>query len=360
MTRTGEIGVAMLGYGFMGKAHARALREVGHLTHPAPLRPRLVSVSGRHRDRVEEARLAYGFAEATDDWREQVADERVGLFDNVGPNGLHFEPTLAAVRAGKHVVCEKPLAPSAREAFELWQAAESAGVVHLCAFNYRFFPAIELARRMIAAGELGRPLHFRSQFVVPASDRGGWRFDPRAGASGALGDLGSHHLDLARHLVGEIASVSGRISSSEPGGVDDAFHAQLEFEDGATGSVEASRLARGDGVRSVVEVDGSEGSLRFAVARLNELEVSTGSGFRSIFVTEPEHPFMTWWFPHGHGLGWADSFTHELDHALRAIAGEAAVGPLGATFEDGYRCAQVCEAILASSETGRRVEVAYR
>jgi predicted dehydrogenase len=357
-----EIGVAMLGYGFMGKAHAQAFRAAGYVTHPAPLRARLVSISGRTPARLRNAQEAFGFAEATPDWREQVADPRVGLFDNVGPNLLHVEPTLAAVRAGKHVICEKPLAPTADEAFELWSVARKSRVVHLCAFNYRFFPAIELARQMIARGDIGRPLHFRSQFIVPSADRTAWRFDKAMAGSGALGDMASHHIDAARHLVGEIAAVSGRIPhfGDEPEGVDDAAHALLELDSGATGTIEVSRVAPGHAVRSVIEIDGSDGSLRFAVERLNELEHSRGDGFQRIFVTKPEHPFMNFWFPHGHGVGWGDSFVHEIDHALRAIAGETPVAPIGATFEDGYRCAAVCEAILRSNDSGKREPVVYR
>src|SRR5919197_3409921 len=153
----------MLGYRFMGNAHSRALAAVRQLG--AALEPELVSISGRDAEALEEARARLGWAEATRDWREQVADERVGLFVNGGPNALHAEPTIAAARAGKHVLCEKPLGLGAAESYEMWQAAEAAGVRHLTGFNYRFVPAVRLARELLEAGELGEVVHFRARYL---------------------------------------------------------------------------------------------------------------------------------------------------------------------------------------------------
>ena len=346
MTR---IGVAMLGHRFMGNAHSRALAAVQQLD--AALAPELVSISGRDASAVEEARARLGWAEATTDWREQVADERVGLFVNGGPNVLHAEPTIAAVRAGKHVLSEKPLALNADEAHAMWRAAEDAGVVHTTGFNYRFVPAVRLARELVRSGELGQIVHFRARYLqswgwdAPADD---WHFDPKIAGTGALGDLGAHSIDLARFLVGEIAAVGATVRSFVPGhAVDDAFVATVDFDSGATGTLEASRLARGRINHNAFELNGTKGSVAYDQERMNELQISDGGAFRTVL----EHG--DWW-PPGHIVGWGDTFTYEYLHLLRAIAGNGTVAPEGATFQDGYRCALVCDAILRSSASGRK------
>ena len=356
------IGVGLLGYAFMGAAHSRALLALQHLD--VPLVPELVSISGRNREALEEARARWGWGEAVTDWREQVADERIGLFDNGGPNAVHAEPTIAAVRAGKHVVCEKPLGLTAAESHEMWQEAERAGVRHLCAFNYRFVPAVRLARELLEAGKLGEVVHFRARYLQSwgwDADPGLWRFDSEQAGTGALGDLGTHVIDLARYLVGEIGSVSARVRTVVPGReVDDHFVATVELESGALGTLEASRLARGRLNSNAFEVNGSKGSLAFDAERLNELEVADANGFRRVLVTGPEHPYLEHWWPPGHTIGWGDTFVNELGYFLGAIAGEHDVAPHGATFEDGYRCAEVVEAVLRSAVSGRSEEVSYR
>jgi predicted dehydrogenase len=319
----------------MGKAHARALHVLQQLD--LPLRPELVSISRRSGDGVA--------------WQEQLEDERIGLFINAGPNALHAEPTIAAARAGKHVLCEKPLGLTAADSRELWQEAERAGVVHLCGFNYRFVPAVRLAREMLEAGELGEVVHFRARYLQSwgwDADPALWRFDLAAAGSGALGDLGAHIVDLARYLVGDIASVSGRTRAIVPDRqVDDHFVATVEFENGVLGTLEASRLARGRLNSNAFEVNGSKGSVAFDLERLNELEVADTNGFRRVLVTEPEHPYLRLWWPPGHTLGWGDTVVNELAYLLEAIAGEHEVAPNGATFEDGYRCAEVLDAIAS-------------
>jgi predicted dehydrogenase len=293
-----------------------------------------------------------------------VADERVGLFDNGGPNIVHAEPTIAAARGGKHVVCEKPLGMTADESHEMWQEAERAGVRHLCGFNYRFVPAVRLARELLEAGELGDVVHFRARYLQSwgwEADPALWRFAREQAGTGAIGDLGTHIIDIARYLVGEIVSVSALVRTIVPDReVDDHFVATIEFENGVAGTLEASRLARGRINSNAFEVNGSKGSLYFDVERLNELEVADTRNFRRVLVTEPEHPYMRHWWPPGHIVGWGDTFTHELAHMLEAIAGEHEVAPHGATFEDGYRCSEVVEAILRSAESGRAEKVSYR
>jgi len=356
----------MLGYAFMGKAHARAYRMLELLG--APLRPRLVTVAGRTEGEVAPAAARYGFEGWTTDWRDLVADDRVGLFDNSGPNGLHAEPTLAAAAAGKHVVCEKPLGRDADESHELWRRVAAAGVVHMCGFNYRFVPAVRLARELVEAGELGDLVHFRARYL---QDWGGdpsldtWRFDRSAAGSGALGDLAAHVVDLARYLAGEIVSVGALARTFVPGReVDDAVEATVELEGGAIGTIEATRLALGHRNALSFELNGTRGSLAFDLDRFAELRVfrddgGPARGFRTVQVTEREHPFAEHWWPPGHVVGWGDTFTHELLHLVRAIAGETPVAPHGATFEDGYRCAAICDAILKSAETRKHVDIKY-
>ena len=359
-----EIGVGMLGYAFMGKAHANGYRTLEYMAWPPPLKPRLVSIAGRDAAAVQEAARRYGFERSVTDWQELIADPDVELFDNSGPNNLHAEPTVAAAEAGKHVICEKPLARNAQESFDLWQRVQAAGVVHMCAFNYRFVPAVRLARQMLEAGELGDIHHFRGAYLQDwgATTDEAWRFDKAAAGSGALGDLGTHVVDLARYLVGEIVEVAGVVQTFQPGrSVDDAFEAAVAFDGGTVGTIEATRFATGRKNAFRWEINGSTGSVAFDLERPNELQVSDGGeGFRTLLVTQHDHPFIEWWWPPGHVIGWEHTFVHELEHLLGAIAGRNEVAPHGATFEDGYRAAEVCDAIVRSAESGRRETVSYR
>src|SRR5438874_13092510 len=242
-----EIGVGMLGYAFMGKAHSNAFRKLEYLAWPPTLVPRLVAIAGRNDDAVADAARRYGYERWTNDWHDIVTDERIGLFDNGGPNSLHAEPTIAAAQAGKHVVCEKPLGRDADESYEIWKAVAATGVRHMCGFNYRFVPAVRLAREIVEAGELGEVRHFRGRYLQdwgddPSLDT--WRFDVDAAGSGALGDLMTHVVDLARFLNGEIESVSGFGQIFLPGRkVDAAVEAAVGFSNGSVGTLEATRFA---------------------------------------------------------------------------------------------------------------------
>jgi predicted dehydrogenase len=275
----------------------------------------------------------------------------VQLFDNSGPNNLHAEPTIAAAEAGKHVICEKPLGRDAAESYDTWQRVEAAGVKHMCAFNYRFVPAVRLAREMIASGALGEIHHFRGAYLQEwgAAEIEAWRFDKSEAGSGALGDLGAHVVDLARYLVGEIADVSAQTATFWPDReVDDAVEAAVRFASGAVGTIEATRFATGDLNRFTWEVNGSKGSLAFDLERPNELVVN---GARTL--VNPEG-----WWPPGHVLGWEHTFVFELRRFLDAVAGRDTVAPHGATFEDGVRANEVCDAIVVSAREGRHVSLA--
>jgi predicted dehydrogenase len=358
------IGVGMLGYAFMGKAHSNAYKTLAYMTWPPPLMPQLVAIAGRNEELVAEAALRYGFAGHVTDWKALIADDRVELFDNAGPNNLHAEPTIAAAEAGKHVICEKPLGRDAAESYETWQRVAATGVKHMCAFNYRFVPAVRLARQIIESGELGDIQHFRGAYLQEWGTTEGdiWRFQKDVAGSGALGDLGAHVIDLARYLVGEIAAVSALTATFQPGrDVDDAVEAAVAFSSGAVGTIEASRFCQGRKNHFTWEINGSKGSLAFDLERLNELQYSEGNaGFRTVLVSEADHPFWEHWWPQGHMIGWEHSFVHELHHLLTAIRDGGDVAPHGATLEDGYRAAEICDAMLRSAESGARETVVYR
>ncbi len=364
----GQIGVGMLGYAFMGKAHSNAFRKIDYMTWPPPLRPRLVAIAGRNEEAVAEAARRYGFERSTTHWQDLVSDPEIGLLDNLGPNALHAEPTIAAAEAGKHVICEKPLGRDADESYDIWSRVAATGVKHMCAFNYRFVPAVRLARELIDAGELGEIRHFRGRYLQDWGDTSEqvWRFEREAAGSGALGDLATHVIDLSRYLVGEIGAVGGFLRTFIPGReVDDAVETTVEFEGGAVGTIEATRLALGRRNAFQWEINGTKGSLYFDMERLNELQVfradgDRARGFKTVLVSEADHPFWEHWWPPGHIIGWGETFVHELHHFLEAIAGETDVAPHGATFEDGYRAAEVCDAIVRSGESGRQEAIVYR
>jgi len=373
-----EIGVGMLGYAFMGKAHSNAYKKIAYMTWPPPLMPKLVAICGRNQAAVAEAARRYGYESYTTDWKNLVRDDRIHLFDNGAPNDLHAAPTIAAAAAGKHVICEKPLGRDAVESHRIWKKVETTGVKHMCAFNYRFVPAVRLAREMLETGALGEIYHFRGRYlqewITDPKFPKVWRLDRKAAGSGVLGDLGAHLIDLARYLVGEISSVMGATRTfikDRPGGtvdVDDAVEAVVEFEHGAVGTIEASRFCLGRKNGMSFEINGSKGSMVFDLERLNELQVylagskpeSRAQGFRNVLVSEANHPFWEWWWPHGHMLGWEHAMVHELRHMLESIAKNKPVGPHGATFEDGYRASEVCDAILRSASSGKRQPITYR
>ncbi len=376
------LGIGVLGYGAMGRAHSGAFRRLPQFFSPLPLEPQLVAVAARSDGKVADFARRFGYSTWYRGWEELIADERVGLFDDTAPNYLHAEPCIAAARAGKHVLCEKPLGRNATEARRMLEAVRAAGVKHMCGFNYRFVPAIRLARQIIDEGRLGRIYHFRARYQNPAFVDPTlpltWRMDREVAGSGALGDLGSHIVDLARFLAGEPTAVTGSVttfiterplagdtSQSAQVTTDDAFQAMLVFDNGATGVLEGSKMCPGSQNRMEFEINGSEGSLQFNLEKLNELQFYLRedeklglAGYRTIHVNSANHPFATRWWPR-HPLGWDQTFVHEMAHLIEAIAGNEEVAPYGATFEDGYRAAVICDAIQASAGSGSRVAIEY-
>lgn len=375
-----EIGVGMLGYAFMGKAHANALKKIPYMVYPPPAVPKLAAIAGRTETKVREAALRYGFARAYTDWRAMIDDPAVEVFDNAGPNDLHLEPNIAAARAGKHVISEKPLGRNAEECKAMWEAVRKARVKHQVAFNYRFVPAVRLVRNLIDAGRLGQIYHFRAaylqEWIASADFPMVWRLQADHAGSGALGDLGSHIIDLARYLVGEPRSVIARTETfikqrknakgkMQKVDVDDAFQAIVEYRNGAVGTLEASRFCPGRKNHNVFELNAEKGSVRFNLENLNEIEVfwrdgdADTNGFVKVLVSESHHPFWSSWWPQGHIIGWEHTFVHEFAHFFDAIVNKKAVAPHAADFEDGYRNAVICDAILASARDRKQIDVAY-
>lgn len=375
--RGARLGIGVLGHQGVGRAHLQAIARYATIFSQASLVPILVGVAGRSRERAEEAARVYGAQAAHADAHGLIEDPRVQAVIHAGPNDLHARASIAAVDRGLHVLCEKPLARDALEAAQMRDAAVRAGVVHMTGYNYRFTPAIAMARRLIEAGDIGRIYHFRARFcdesMVEPSTPHGWRHSRARAGSGSIGDLAAHAIDLARHLVGEIAAVSAasRIFIDRrpaPGGgqapvdVEDAVEAILEFENGAVGTLEASTFCVGRKNLFTFELNGERGSVAWNLERLNELEVYLPDrgvdGVRTVLVTDADHPYGQTWWPPGHILGWEHAFVHQLHRFLGAIAGGEGVAPQGATFEDGYQCAVVCDALGRAARENRRVLIA--
>jgi predicted dehydrogenase len=378
-----EIGVGMLGYAFMGKAHSNAYKTLPYMIYPPVAIPRLIAMCGRNEEAAAAAARRFGYEGYYTDWRKMLENPKIQLFDNGGPNNAHAEPCIAAAQAGKHILCEKPMARNAEEARAMADAVKKAGVKAMVSFNYRFVPANRQAYQLIKSGALGKIYHFRAiypqEWIMPHYNMPMiWRLDKQQAGSGALGDLGAHIIDIGRYLVGDIKSVSAMtrtfITERPLGGgkgmgkveVDDAFCAAVEFENGAIGTLETTRFAAGSKNDLRYEVNGEKGSIRFSLERMNELEVfwvgeqpKETQGFHNISITEGYHPWWEHWWPHGHIIGWEHTFIHEIAHLLDCIVNNGDVAPYGASFEDGYRCAAVCDAILESARTRRQVDVKY-
>ena len=372
-----EIGVALIGYNFMGRAHSNAYRQVKPFFEPR-LRPRLKVLCGRNAVAVAEAAGRLGFEESATDWREVIGRKDIGLVDICTPSDSHAEIAIAAARAGKAVLCEKPLANSVKEAQDMLKAATRANVVHMVCHNYRRAPAVMLARRIVEEGRLGRIHHYRGAYlqdwlVDPAFPLT-WRLRKEVAGSGALGDLAAHSIDLARFLVGEITEVTAGLATfvnerplpDQPKKkgkvtVDDAAAAVVRFANGALGTIEATRMAPGRKNHNRFEINGSLGSVAFDLERLNELQVFFRSdradvqGFRTVLATEADqHAYVKAWWPPGHALGYEHTFVHTVYDLLEAIADHKVPRP---NFADGLANQQVLAAMEKAARTKRWVRV---
>jgi predicted dehydrogenase len=366
-----KLNVAMIGYDFMGRAHANAWRQVAHFFEDLPLEPVPRVVVGRNERKVAEARARLGFEQYSTSYREVLARKDIDVVDICTPGDSHAEIAIAAAQAGKSILCEKPLANSVEEAEAMLAAVKKAGVTHMVCHNYRRCPAVALAQQIIAEGQIGQIRHFRGTYlqdwlVNPDFPRV-WRLEKAKAGSGALGDILSHTMDLSRHLVGEPVEVSALLTTFVPErplpgdagqrgkvDVDDAAQALVRFASGAVGYYEGSRFAPGRKNYNRFEVNGSRGSLVWDLERMNELDVyiesGPQSGFRTISVTEAEHPYMAGWWPPGHIIGYEHSFVHTVYDFVRAIADGKAPRP---GFEDGVQNQRVLAAIERSAASGQ-------
>jgi predicted dehydrogenase len=365
--------VGILGAGFIGQMHALTFSTASMASWQPRIGVQLTVLSEHSRETADAIGTRYGFARTSADWREAATSGDVDLFVNAGPNHLHAEPSIAAARAGMAVFCEKPLAGSADEAYALWKAVEATGAVNMCGFMHRSIPALNLARDMIRSGELGEIRHFRSRFLLNMLTGGplNWRFSKSQAGLGALGDLGSHHIDQARFLVGEVASVAamtGTWSTDSSGQIvdvnDDAFVCAARLDNGATATFEATRVAGAHNLGGFIEVDGTKGSIAFHMERLNELVIyEPKRGSRVQMVTQAGHPYSDFWLPMGiqgqHPLGWNECFAHQARHMLEAVEGGKPIAPR-ATFEDGYRVAETVDAIARSAVSKTFEDVTFR
>jgi len=373
VTSLPEVGIAILGYGGMGKAHSYAYR-VAPLFRALPCEPRVRVLTGRNPAALERAARAYGVPEWTTDWRAAVERPDVQIVDVCTPPGAHCAAVAAAARAGKAILCEKPLGVDVAEGREALEVARAAGVRHAISFNYRRLPALSLMQRMIADGAIGEVQLWRGrwltdEFLDPAIPFD-WRFDRAMGGT-TIADLGAHLIDLARWMVGEIVEVAGQSETfvrerADPGGgppitvsVDDASSALLRFAGGVAGSLEMARTCARRPCDMVVEVNGTRGTLMFDYTRLNELWYGDAGddprlyGLRRIRAEHPQHPYAPQWWPLGQGVGWGSSFVNQVCDLLERWPD----GPWSPDLEDGVRVQAVCDAIERAARERRWVKV---
>lgn len=382
-TTTPPLRIAMIGTGFMGRMHSQAWNTAPRF-FDLPRDPRLALIIGRREEATRDAAARWGWSDHSLDWRAAVERDDIDVIDICTPGDMHEEIALAALAAGKHVLCEKPLANTVAEAQRMTVAARAAfersGAVAMCGFSYRRTPALALARQLIADGRIGEIRHVRAQYLQdwlsdPDSPHT-WRLDRERAGSGALGDIGAHSIDTAQWLAGQrISAVSAtlrtfvdsrpRRSSVEglggsaadasdrlPVTVDDAAAFTARFDGGALGVFEATRMATGRRNANRIEINGDRGSVAFDFERMNELEVydvadDAAQGFRRVQVTEARHPYAGAWWPAGHGLGYEHLFTHQAVDFVRAVAGEHPVSP---GFAEATQVQRVLAAVESSAQ----------
>ena len=384
MTHTPSLNVGLIGAGFMGKAHSLAYAAMPMFFWPAPAIPVRKVIADLSDDLAAEAAARYGFQTSTSDWHSIIDDPSIDIVDIATPNNSHAEIAIAAAQAGKHIICEKPLARTSAEARSMCEAVRATDIVHMVAFNYRRTPAVALAKRYIDEGAIGRVINFRGTYLQDwSADPNGplsWRFQESVAGSGALGDIGTHVIDMARYLVGEICAVNSVLTNWVPerplqsGGtdklgasdktasgpkgavdVDDEVMTLLRFYGGAVGSLEATRNAWGRSNYLTFEIHGTEGSILFDYEQRDQLQVCFAGdggdpadrrGFRTVF-TGPSHPYGggLWPIP-ALGIGYGETKIIEVYDLCRAIVDGTSVRP---NFSDGYQVALICDAITDSS-----------
>jgi len=379
-----QLNVGLIGYKFMGKAHSNAWRQAARFFN-LPADPVMHTICGRNLKAVKTAATKLGWQQSSDNWRKVVSDPAIDIIDITTANDTHAEIAIAALKAGKAVLCEKPLALDAGEAKAMWDAARQSRRVNMICHNYRRIPAIALAKQFIEQGKLGTLYHYRARYlqdwIVDPNFPINWRLQGKIAGSGANGDINAHIIDLARYLVGEISEVCGRLETfikerplaSSEGGlqakgskkkgqvtVDDAALAIGRFRNGALLNLEATRFAPGRKNGIQVEINGSGGSLYFDFEDMNRLKFYDRSdpagcqGFRDILVTEGSHPFVGAWWPPGHIVGYEHTFVHTIADFIQAVVRGKSTQP---TFEDGYRNQLVLDAVATSSQKRAWVKI---
>lgn len=381
------LNIGMVGYKFMGKAHSNAYRALPMFFPDAAVKPEMSVICGRDAEAVSEAAKQFGWRETVHDWRELVRRKDIDLIDINAPSDTHKDIAIAAAEAGKHIFCEKPLALTLQDSQEMLEAAEKAGVKHMVGFNYRFSPAVRLAKKLIDEGRLGKIYHMRAWFlqdwILDPEFPLVWRLQKDIAGSGSLGDLGAHLIDLAHFLVGDLQEVIGMsetfvkerplaekmtgLSAKSGGGgpkgpvtVDDATLFLARFAGGALASFEATRFAAGHRSTNAFEINGSKGSVRFDFERMNELEVyftddaEDVQGFRRVLATDPAHDYSQAWWPAGHTIGFEHTFTHEMLELMEAIGEDRQPVP---NFHDGVKCQLVLEAVERSVQERRWISL---
>ncbi len=377
--------IGMVGYKFMGKAHSHAYRTAPYFFDIKD-EVELAAVCGRNEAAVADFARQHGWQSYETDWRKLVERDDIDAIDIGTPNDSHYEIAVAAARAGKHILLEKPMAMSLAQAREMYDEAQQAGIKHQIGFNYRRVPAIALAKKIIEQGDIGEIYHWRAVYnqdwIVDPEFPLVWRLDKTIAGTGAIGDLASHIIDLAHFLVGPIADVTGMAKtfikerplpaemtglsasgSTEKGEVtvDDCFAILTRFANGATGVFEGTRLATGRLNYNAWEVNGSKGSIAFNLERMNELQLYLKddlvehAGWRTINVTNGEHPYVSAWWPPGHILGWEESHIHQVADFLMAIEKDVSCNP---DFSVGVQNQAVLEALAQSAENGQWVKIA--
>ncbi|GHD04841.1 Gfo/Idh/MocA family protein [Zhihengliuella salsuginis] len=363
--------VALVGHGFMGAAHSQGWR-VAPRFFDLPARPEMALLVGRNAAAAESAADKWGWAETGTDWRSAVTRDDIDVVDIVTPGGSHAEIAIAALEAGKHVMCEKPLANTLEEAEAMAAAAERAGkdVFAMIGFTYRRVPAATFARDLVRSGAIGEVRQVRAAYLqdwlVDAEAPLSWRLQKEHAGSGALGDLGAHAVDLAQFITGQrVTSVSGILNTfvddrplpDAAAGrgrvtVDDTALFTGRFDGGAIGSFEATRMATGRKNALRIEVSGSTGAVSFDLEKYNSLGFydatapSTRQGFTDIMVTEPEHPYLSAWWPTGHVLGYEHGFVHQAKDFVEAVAGSRQPEP---SFADGFQVQRVLGGVQHSA-----------
>jgi predicted dehydrogenase len=376
-----EINVAILGYKFMGRAHSNAYRQVGHF-FPGKFTPRLKVICGRDREATEAAARQLGWEEVETDWRKVVERKDIDVIDISTPGHLHHDQALAAADAGKHIICEKPLANTLADAKEMLRAVQRARVKHMLMHNYRKIPAVTFVRKLVDDGRLGQIYHYHGAYlqdwIMDPQFPLVWRLQKKLAGAGALGDIGSHAIDLARYLNAEFASVVGHMTTfikerplpTEDGGrlqakgaggigkvtVDDDANFLSRFSNGSVGVFESSRFCGGRRNFNTFQIYGSKGSVAFNLERMNELEFYDAEntkgeqGYKNINVTEAVHPYVGAWWPSGHIIGYEHTFVHAIHDFLVALENDTLPSP---NFTDGVKNQAVLEAVERSTKTGK-------